>query len=38
MKKYTHLSPEERAAIMLMLDQHYSLRKIGNILQLNPKH
>ncbi|MEA3404442.1 MAG: IS30 family transposase [Pseudomonadota bacterium] len=36
MKKYTHLTPEERAAIMLMLDQQYSLRKIGQILQRNP--
>lgn len=36
MKKYTHLSSEERATIMLMLEQQYSLRKIGQLLERNP--
>lgn len=36
MKRYTHLSSEERAVIMLMLDQQYSLRKIGHKLQRHP--
>jgi len=36
MTEYTHLSPEERASIMLMLDQQYSLRKIGQLLQRSP--
>lgn len=33
MNKYNHLSPEERALIMLMLDQQYSLRTIAKKIQ-----
>ncbi len=36
MNNYHHLNPEERALIMLMLDDQYSLRQIAKRLDRNP--
>jgi IS30 family transposase len=36
MQIYQHLSPEERASIMLMLEQQYSIRFIAKHLNRSP--